>query len=110
MGIKGFENKIIEERFKKWLFDIDLFSDKNPVREDAFFFGRRDYVNDIVDKYKRGIHSGVFGLRRSGKTSVLLAVQRLLDAQNYRNLFIPCENLSNLSWHKALWKIIDYIY
>lgn len=110
LGVKGLDKKIIEERFKKWLFDIDLFSDKNPVREDAFFFGRRDYVNDIVDKCKRGIHSGVFGLRRSGKTSVLLAIKRQLDAQNYRNLFIPCESLSNLSWHKALWKIIDDIY
>lgn len=110
LSVKGLDKKIIEERFKKWLFDIDLFSDKNPVREDAFFFGRRDYVNDIVDKCKRGIHSGVFGLRRSGKTSILLAIKRLLDAQNYHNLFIPCESLSNLSWHKALWKIIDDIY
>lgn len=107
---RSFDKKILEERFKSWLFDIDLYSDKNPVREDAFFFGRRDYVNDIVDKCKRGIHSGVFGLRRSGKTSILLAIKRLLDAQNYRNLFIPCESLSNLTWHKALWKIVDDIY
>jgi len=107
---KFFDKKILEKRFKSWLFDIDLYSDKNPVREDAFFFGRRDYVNDIVDKCKRGIHSGVFGLRRSGKTSILLAIKRLLDAQNYHNLFIPCESLSNLIWHKALWKIIDDIY
>ena len=59
----------IKERFRKYLFDVDLFATKEPIRNDMFFFGRRDYVRDIVAKCKAGIHCGAFGLRRSGKTS-----------------------------------------
>lgn len=101
----------IQDRFTKYLFDVDLFPESAPIRNDVFFFGRRDYVHDIVSKCRNGVHSGIFGLRRSGKTSMLYAVQRLLNEQKYMTVFIPCESeLSNLNWQSALCKVVLDVY
>lgn len=103
--------QFIENRFKKYLFDVDLFAEIRPIENDIFFFGRRDFAQDIVSKCKKGENSGVFGLRRSGKTSLLLAVQRLLKQQSYPTVFIPCESdLRDLDWRLALWKVVSEVY
>lgn len=103
--------QFLENRFKKYLFDVDLFAVSDPIEEDIFFFGRRDFVNDIVAKCKNGTNSGVFGLRRSGKTSLLYAVKRLLTQQSYPSVFIPCQSdLMEFPWNKALYKVVDDLY
>ena len=97
---------IFEKRFRKYLFDRSA-----PIQDEVFFFGRRDYVHDIVSKCKSNTHCGVFGLRRSGKTSLLYAVQNLLRQQGYRTVFIPCEgDLSTLDWRMALYKTVQNVY
>ncbi len=97
--------KIIE-RFRKYLFDADLFSTSKPIQNDVFFFGRRDFARDIADKCKRASLSGIFGLRRSGKTSMLLAVKRILENEEYPVVFIPCQSeLTSLDWKDALFQI-----
>jgi cold shock CspA family protein len=101
---------LVQERFKKYLFDTDLFSVLAPIQSDVFFFGRRDFAHDIASKCKNSTHSGVFGLRRSGKTSLLYAVQRLLKQQEHRAIFIPCESLSSLNWRTALCKVVLDVY
>ena len=45
---KGTKASIFEERFRKYLFDRDLFDVSTPIQDEVFFFGRRDYVHDIV--------------------------------------------------------------
>ncbi len=103
--------EIVKDRFRKYLFDTDLFATAQPIQNDIFFFGRRDYLQDIVSKCKNGIHSGVFGLRRSGKTSMLYGVRNQLRQQGYTTVFIPCESeLSNLDWRAALCKVVVDIY
>lgn len=107
--------EIVQERFRKYLFDTDLFATAQPVRDDSFndifFFGRRDYLQDIVSKCKNGTHSGIFGLRRSGKTSMLYGVLSQLKQQEYPTVYIPCESeLSNLDWQAALCKVVLDVY
>ncbi len=98
----------IKNRFKKYLFDVDLFYESKPIEEDIFFFGRRDFAQDITTKCKCNAHCGVFGLRRSGKTSLLYAIRRLLDQEEYISAYIPCNSeLARLSWSKALFKLVD---
>lgn len=101
---------LFQERFRKYLFDTDLFSVIAPIQNDVFFFGRRDLAHDIASKCKNNTHSGVFGLRRSGKTSLLYAVQGLLRQQSYPTVFIPCELLCSLDWRTALCHVVLSIY
>lgn len=108
--IKQHDDEFIVKRFRKYLFDVDLFSTSMPIENDLFFFGRRDYAFDIANKCKNCTHSGVFGLRRSGKTSLLFAVKRLLETENYPTVFIPCQSqLANTNWQTALYVIIKNI-
>lgn len=100
----------IINRFRKYLFDVDLFSSSIPIQEDIFFFGRRDYVYDIANKCKNNVHCGIFGLRRSGKTSLLYAVKRLLENDNYPTVYIPCQSqFANVDWGIALYNLIHSI-
>ena len=97
----------VQDRFRKFLFDVDLFATNSPIENDSFFFGRRDYVRDIVAKCKSSIHCGIFGLRRSGKTSCLLAIKRILEQENYKVLFVPCQSdLKTTNWKTALYYIV----
>lgn len=94
----------ILDRFRKYLFDADLFTTSQPIVNDVFFFGRRDYALDVATKCKSSSYlCGVFGLRRSGKTSMLYAIQRQLENSGCPVVFIPCqEKLETLDWRNAL--------
>ena len=103
--------EMIKERFRKYLFDQDLFAVSTPIESSVFFFGRRDYCADLVTKCKNHTICGIFGLRRSGKTSALYAVRDSLHAENLPVVFIPCEgSLSTLNWRLALHKVVSYVY
>ena len=107
---KDFTPEIIIDRFKDYLFNADLFATSTPIENDLFFFGRRDYVQDIASKCKSGMHCGIFGLRRSGKTSLLFAAQRILRNEEYNVVFIPCQkDLAMQNWKSALYIIVKNI-
>lgn len=99
----------ILNRFRKYLFDADLFTASQPIENDVFFFGRRDYALDIATKCKRSSYlCGVFGLRRSGKTSMLYAIRRQLENAGCPVVFIACQvKLETLDWKKALFQVSE---
>lgn len=101
----------ILDRFRKYLFDADLFTTSQPIVNDVFFFGRRDYAMDVATKCKSSSYlCGVFGLRRSGKTSMLYAIQRQLENSGCPVVFIPCqEKLETLNWRDALYRVTEDI-
>lgn len=101
----------ILNRFRKYLFDADLFTTSRPIENDVFFFGRREYALDIATKCKNSSYlCGVFGLRRSGKTSMLFAVKRQLESAGCPVVFIPCqEKLDTLDWRDALYQVSEEV-
>ena len=101
----------ILDRFRKYLFDADLFTTSRPINNDVFFFGRRDYALDIATKCRSASYlCGVFGLRRSGKTSMLLAIKRQLESSGCPVAFIPCqEKLDTLGWKGALYQVTEEV-
>lgn len=103
--------ELILNRFRKYLFDADLFTTSQPIVNDVFFFGRRDYALDVATKCKSSSYlCGVFGLRRSGKTSMLYAIQRQLESAGCPVVFIPCqEELETLNWKSALYQVSEDI-
>lgn len=103
-------NRILD-RFRKYLFDADLFTTSQPIDNDVFFFGRRDYALDVATKCKNSSYlCGVFGLRRSGKTSMLFAIKRQLESADCPVAFIPCQTeLETLDWKQALFQVTEEI-
>lgn len=78
---------------KDVLFVRNLFDYKLPLKSDRYFYGREDIVASIVDNIRKSQNTGLFGLRKTGKTSVLLKVQRTLQkAGDVETILIDCKN------------------
>ncbi len=77
------------------LAEVDVFGMTSPIRSDAYFFGRDPLVDLLVNRARvQHENSGVFGLRKTGKTSILLAMQRRLDPQRILAALVDCQNPS----------------
>jgi hypothetical protein len=61
-------------------------------------------INEICSKLASGENYGLFGLRRSGKTSLVAGVSRALSARNCASLTIDCQSPSNhqIRWNELL--------
>lgn len=102
-----FKNLLLN-RFSEYHFENNMLGESNAIEEDNLLFGERGKIADaIVERCRRGGNSGIFGLRRSGKTSVLNASLRRLDKENIK--YIKIESRSDLqnskSWQLALYFI-----
>lgn len=83
------------------LFQRDLFALESPLRTDTTFFGRDEIVSQLLDRYRSGQNSGLFGLRRIGKTSVLYALRRRVGSGSLGGTAYL--DLSNPSTYQCRW-------
>ncbi len=102
----GDKTILITKRFQQFFYERDLFAFESPLKKDIYFFGRREYVHELISRHNSAENSGVFGLRRSGKTSVLQAVERVAEYSNIDCVFIDCQNIYHFTWYKALYYVI----
>lgn len=70
----------------------DLFYETTPVHGQRFF-GRKALLQELRDDIQNQRVSGVFGLRKSGKTSVLLELSSLVSQPTIVPVFIDLEVL-----------------
>ena len=94
---------LLLSRFEEFYFENNMLGEKSAIEEDMLLFGDRGKIADsIVQRCKEGAHSGVFGLRRSGKSSVLRAVIRRLKYNEIK--YIDIQSRSDLE-HIGSWKL-----
>lgn len=70
----------------------DLFYETTPVHGDKFF-GRKPLLQELKDDIVNQRVSGIFGLRKSGKTSVLQQIGELLITSSMVTVFVDLEVL-----------------
>ncbi len=101
----------IRNRIMEQLFSRDLFDFRLPLAEDTYFFGRDNFLMDYLDAARRGENRGVFGLRKTGKTSFLFKLQRSLTDQDNHVIYLDCKSPSvrQLSWSDLLTDICKNI-
>ena len=63
----------------RYLSGADLFDDRNAIGDSLTFFGRVDLLRRLREELLKRQPVGVFGLRKSGKTSVLFQLRFLLQ-------------------------------
>lgn len=61
----------IRSRMSGVLTAVDHYDITSPIREPSGFFGRQAEFDQIISAIERGQSTGVFGLRKTGKTSLL---------------------------------------
>ncbi|WP_339009263.1 AAA-like domain-containing protein [Aeromonas popoffii] len=100
--------KTLENRIRKHFYSRDLFSFLSPLKKDTYFFGRSNLINEIVSRYQSGEHTSLFGLRKSGKTSIVYAIQRRLESNNDCVVSLDCESPSihGLRWNELLERLV----
>lgn len=102
----------IRNVLKKNFYDVDLFGYTLPLRDEASFFGRQQIVARYIDAIKRCENRGIFGVRKSGKTSLLFKIDRLIREQHLGFVFFyDCKSPSyrKLHWNEFLGAICDNI-
>lgn len=109
--IKNEDSFFIRNRLKKYFYTRDLFAFEAPLKRDIYFFGRNDIIYRIVNRHKSNENSGLFGLRKTGKTSLIFGIQRTLLKANDKSAFIDCQNpaFHKRRWNNALYYIIKEI-
>lgn len=100
---------IFVNRMRHEFFSRDLFGIQDPLKCDLYFFGRRELVHELVGKHENNENCGIFGLRKTGKTSILFSVERTLNKKKSIPILLDCQTLHNKPWNKALQYIIQTI-
>lgn len=98
----------LKNRMMNHLFALDLFDHRLPLRNDSSFFGRNDVVQEFQRAFSSGENRGLFGLRKTGKTSVIYKCQRLAEqGSSLRYFYFDCKSPSvrMLHWAQLLRKI-----
>ncbi|MEW9307547.1 AAA family ATPase [Labrys neptuniae] len=99
----------VRSKIASQLFSRDLFDYRLPLEKDIYFFGRTALLQSFTDSARRGENRGLFGLRKTGKTSFLYKLRRDLQEQGeVEVLFYDCKSPSirQRSWVELLQKII----
>ena len=107
----SYDDFFLRNRFRRYFYTRDLFAFLSPLRRDLYFFGRSQLLQEIINKHRSGEHTGLFGLRKSGKTSIIYAIERHLRIHGGDFLSIDCESPSvhGLRWFELLEKLVhDY--
>lgn len=91
-------------RIREFSFSRDLFSMSSPLRSELYFYGRSNLINEISAKLASRENFGLFGLRRSGKTSLISGISRSLKKRNGASATIDCQSPSvhQLRWNELL--------
>ncbi|NES77109.1 MULTISPECIES: ATP-binding protein [Okeania] len=63
---------LLAEYTERYLLGADIFDDRNAIGDTLTFFGRGELLQRLEENLRRGQGIGIFGLRKSGKTSLLL--------------------------------------
>jgi hypothetical protein len=103
--------QLMINRFRKYFFERDFFDFKAELKKELYFFGRKELVHQLIDRHKSGENTGLFGLRKTGKTSVAYAIQRVMDKSDKKAVFISCQDTSfhMRRWNEALHHVISEI-
>ena len=95
----------IRNQLSSQLYNKDLFDYTLPLDDDLLFFGRKSVIDDFISAVRKGQNRGLFGLRKTGKTSLLFKLARDVKNLNVAKvLYLDCKrpDLRSLSWQSLL--------
>ena len=87
----------------------DLFDETQPLNHDEDFFGRQTTIDSLVNAYHERRNKGIFGLRKTGKTSIFKHLERILARERPPGAvhFLDCQ--SPATYGKRWDTLLSYI-
>lgn len=106
------DSYLFRNKLQKYFYNRDLFAFDDALKTDLYFFGRNQLVLDIINSHLAGQNTGLFGLRKTGKTSIIFDVRRKIKLKNAMAVFISCQNpgMSEGTWLDSIYYVIRCIY
>ena len=107
VGEMHLRNIIADQLFTRDLFDYSL-----PLANDLNFFGRDGLVAEHIDAIKRSENRGIFGLRKTGKTSLLYKLQRIIAKdKNLHFIYVNCmlPSIRQSRWENLLLRLAEML-
>ena len=103
---------IFRNKLRRFFYNRDLFAFDDALKTDLYFFGRNQLVMDIINEHFSGQNTGLFGLRKTGKTSIIFDVKRKISLREGVAVFVSCQNpgMSEGSWVDSIFYLIKCIY
>lgn len=98
---------VVINQMRRCFYSRDLFGIQEALKKEIYFFGRRDLIQELVNKHGSNENAGIFGLRKTGKTSIIYGVIRTLDRKKSYSLLVDCQTLHLQPWNIALRTIIQ---
>lgn len=95
----------VRNQLQKHFLILDRYKYTSPLREDTYFFGRTHELGQVIDFSRRSENAAIFGLRKTGKTSLLWKLQRILekDPKHVVEVFdAQSPSLRKRRWFEAL--------
>lgn len=107
-----YDNYIFRNKMQKIFYNRDLFAFDDALKTDLYFFGRSQIVLDIINRHLSGQNTGLFGLRKTGKTSIIFDVQRKIGLKNAKGIFVSCQSpeMSTGTWVDSIFYIVKQLY
>lgn len=109
--INSHDDEYVINQMRRFFYSRDLFGIQEALKKELYFFGRRDLIQELVNKHANNENAGIFGLRKTGKTSIIYGVIRALDRKKSFSLLVDCQTLHLQSWNIAIqtivWKVIE---
>lgn len=103
---------LIRNLLRDQLHQRDLFDHRLPINDDKMFVGRDDLFYDLKNAYELSENRGLFGLRKTGKTSLFLKLGRLIqESSDDVFVYLDCKNpgIRELSWRDLLARITERV-
>ena len=93
------------------LYQRDLFDYRLPINNDYYFFGRDDLVTDMRNTILNSNNYGLFGLRKSGKTSLFYKIERYINTIDGIFIYVDCKDPDRYenNWRELLKHLTDRI-
>jgi hypothetical protein len=95
----------IRNKLSTKLYSRDIFDYQLPLDGDLFFFGRTKLVEEFLDAIRKSQNRGLFGLRKTGKTSFLFKLVRACtDNKLAHAVYIDCKrpDIRTRDWKSLL--------
>ncbi|WP_366914243.1 HEAT repeat domain-containing protein [Mastigocoleus sp. MO_188.B34] len=97
---------LLDEYIDRYFQHADFFDDRNAITDTLSFFGRTEILQRLGEELLRHQALGLFGLRKSGKTSVLIQLGFML--REYPIIHIDLQSYGGSRYAVDLFnKIID---
>lgn len=104
---------VVKNALQKHYLTLDRFKNTLPLQEDTYFFGRQKELGALLDVAKRGENIGLFGLRKTGKTSLLFKFQRAVERDSGQKTFYVDAQSTSIrlrKWNELLQYICRGLY